>query len=182
MWVLGIETTTPSGSVALLHLPTAEAVPEVIAELPLEARNYAASLFSTTERALTIAGITLAQVDLFAVADGPGSFTGERVGLTAVKAWIEVLGKPAVNISTLRAIGGPVALMDAGRGDVYYGRYPPGDEGLAPASDFTGNNVRRQSGLLAAQVARLGLADFTSGRALGPLQLDARYLQRPAIS
>lgn len=181
MWVLGVETTTPSGSVALLRAE-ADGDEEVVAELPLEARNYAASLFAATEAALAQAAIGLADVDLFAVADGPGSFTGERVGLTAVKGWIEALGKPAVNVSTLRAIGGPLAVLDAGRGEVYYGRYPENEEGLAPAERFAHEDARRQSGLLAAQVARLGLADHRAGRSAGALELDARYLQRPGIS
>ena len=44
------------------------------------------------------------QIDVFAVASGPGSFTGLRVGLTAVKAWAEVYGKPIAAVSGLEAI------------------------------------------------------------------------------
>ena len=44
------------------------------------------------------------QIDVFAVASGPGSFTGLRVGLTAVKAWAEIHGKPIAAISGLEAI------------------------------------------------------------------------------
>ena len=44
------------------------------------------------------------QIDVFAVAAGPGSFTGLRVGLTAVKAWAEVHGKPIAAVSGLEAI------------------------------------------------------------------------------
>ncbi len=50
------------------------------------------------------ANFTMDQVDVFAVASGPGSFTGLRVGLTAVKAWAEVHGKPIAAISGLEAI------------------------------------------------------------------------------
>ena len=93
------------------------------------------------------------QVDAFAVAAGPGSFTGLRVGLTAVKAWAEVYGKPVAPISGLEAIAAesllgeaPVAsgvhfiapFLDARRGQVYgaiYRRISGDPMGLALDSD-----------------------------------------------
>ena len=67
----------------------------------------------------------LEEIDCFAAASGPGSFTGVRVGLAAVKGLAEALGKPAVGISNLRALSlfGKAALravvLDARRGEVY---------------------------------------------------------------
>ncbi len=93
------------------------------------------------------------QIDVFAVAAGPGSFTGLRVGLTAVKAWAEVYGKPIAPISGLEAIAaesllveGPGAssapfiapFLDARRGQVYgaiYRRISGDHMGLALAGD-----------------------------------------------
>ncbi len=71
------------------------------------------------------------EFDLFAVAAGPGSFTGLRVGLTAVKGWAEVYGKPIAAISGLEAIAAQsrspdsllIAAADARRGQIYCGRY-----------------------------------------------------------
>ena len=69
----------------------------------------------------------MAAVDGYAVASGPGSFTGLRVGLTTVKAWCEVHGKPVAAVSRLEALavqakeGAPyvAAFTDAQRGQVF---------------------------------------------------------------
>jgi len=64
------------------------------------------------------------------VASGPGSFTGLRVGLAAVKGLAEILGKPIVAVSRLEVVarsgkrqGKVIAALDAGRNDVYLGEY-----------------------------------------------------------
>ena len=87
--------------------------------------------------------LNLGEFDLFAVAVGPGSFTGLRVGLAAAKGWAEVYGKPIAAISGLEAIAIQsrslnsilIATTDAHRGQVYCGRYrrtgAHGDESLA---------------------------------------------------
>ena len=59
------------------------------------------------------------QIDLYAVAAGPGSFTGLRVGLTAVKAWAEVYGKPITPVSGLEAIASEALLAENGRGPTH---------------------------------------------------------------
>ena len=67
------------------------------------------------------------KIELFAVAAGPGSFTGLRVGLTAVKAWAEVYCKPIAAVSALEAVALQatsgarmiVPVLDARRGQVY---------------------------------------------------------------
>ena len=46
------------------------------------------------------------EVDLYAVSAGPGSFTGVRIGLTTVKAWGEVFGKPIAAVSRLEVLAG----------------------------------------------------------------------------
>jgi tRNA threonylcarbamoyladenosine biosynthesis protein TsaB len=67
---------------------------------------------------------------VFAVASGPGSFTGLRVGLAAIKALAEVLQKPIAAVSLLEAVsraaekkGEVFAALDAGRGEVYVAEY-----------------------------------------------------------
>jgi tRNA threonylcarbamoyladenosine biosynthesis protein TsaB len=75
-------------------------------------------------------GITKPQIDAFAVVSGPGSFTGLRVGLAAIKALAEILKKPIATVSMLEATalaakaeGRVTAVLDAGRGEVYAGVY-----------------------------------------------------------
>jgi tRNA threonylcarbamoyladenosine biosynthesis protein TsaB len=75
--------------------------------------------------------LSLREFDLFAVVAGPGSFTGLRVGLAAVKGWAEVYGTPIAAISGLEAIAAQsrssdsllIAATDARRGQIYCGRY-----------------------------------------------------------
>lgn len=92
-----------------------------------ERTDYSEWLIPAVEEVLRIAGTRMAVADLFAVATGPGSFTGVRVGLTAVKAWCEVYGKPVVGVSRLEAMarlvtaeaGMVAASYDAQRGQLF---------------------------------------------------------------
>ena len=76
-------------------------------------------------------GLEMANVDGYAVAAGPGSFTGVRVGLTTVKAWAEVYGKRIAAVSRLEAIATQgvgessyaAASVDAHRGQVFGATY-----------------------------------------------------------
>jgi tRNA threonylcarbamoyladenosine biosynthesis protein TsaB len=93
--------------------------------------DYSSWLLPAVENCLGEAGITLKSVDLLAAATGPGSFTGLRVGLTTVKAWAELYGKPIVGVSRLevlaRCAGGEpgfvAASFDAQRGQAFGGLY-----------------------------------------------------------
>jgi tRNA threonylcarbamoyladenosine biosynthesis protein TsaB len=88
-------------------------------------------------------GLRLEQMELFAVAAGPGSFTGLRVGLTAVKGWAEVYHRRIAAVSGLEAVAfqakarepllAPV--IDARRGQIYAGLYERRGEGLVQQGD-----------------------------------------------
>lgn len=129
MLILAIDTSTRAGSVAFLRDRQVLAVVSGLEETP-----YANRLFRDIAVLQSRAQFVLEQIDIFAVAAGPGSFTGLRVGLTAVKAWAEVHGKPIAAISGLEAIatqakvlqslprveGGIIApFLDARRGQVF---------------------------------------------------------------
>ena len=69
-------------------------------------------------------------IDALSWSSGPGSFTGLRVGLAAIKALAEILAKPIVPVSLLEVVavasgreGKIEAVLEAGRGDVYAGQY-----------------------------------------------------------
>lgn len=92
--------------------------------------TYSSRMFRQLAFLLAELQLTSDSFDLFAVNAGPGSFTGLRVGLTAAKGWAEVYGKPVVPVSGLQAIadqwcgeGLVVPLLDARRGEVYFGLY-----------------------------------------------------------
>ena len=105
--------------------------------------NYSSRMFRHLEFLLNDLSLKLEQFDLFAVSAGPGSFTGLRVGLTAAKGWAEVYRKPVVGVSALEAVAiqcramtaAVVPVLDARRGQVYFGVYRRGGAGLRLAGD-----------------------------------------------
>lgn len=100
----------------------------VLSLTPHETKGeYSSWLLPAVNEALKKAGLSMKDVDGYAAAAGPGSFTGVRVGLTTVKAWAEVYGKPVAAISRLEGIAAQVAdpsnyiaaFVDAQRGQVF---------------------------------------------------------------
>jgi tRNA threonylcarbamoyladenosine biosynthesis protein TsaB len=129
MLLLATDTSGKQGSIALTECRAGEncAVIEVV---PLAGGTFSAQLIPQIAALLEAHGHGKSDVDAFAVANGPGSFTGLRVGLAAIKALAEVLQKPIAAISLLEAVacsgvahGRVLAALDAGRGDVYVGDY-----------------------------------------------------------
>ena len=152
MLLLAVDTSTRAGSVAVLRDGVLLGVRESRSTQP-----HASGLFVDLQGLLDELRIPIATFDLFAVAAGPGSFTGLRIGLTAVKAWSEAFGRPAVSVSSLEAIGVQIrdlpaggalaAVQDARRGQVFGRVYectgtmlgslaPLGEEVLLPAAEF----------------------------------------------
>ncbi len=82
-------------------------------------------LFQTVEQLLARHGVDVNSLEGFAAASGPGSFTGVRVGLSAVKGLAEATGKKVVAVSNLRALASfgsaplRAAVIDARRGEIY---------------------------------------------------------------
>ena len=139
MLILALDTSTRAGSIALVRDS------EVLAEISArEETPYSTRLFRDLELLQSRAQFRMNQVDVFAVAAGPGSFTGLRVGLTAVKGWAEVYGKPIAAISGLEAIAAQASaphdprhdmispFLDARRGHVFGSTYRrgPGHQGV----------------------------------------------------
>jgi tRNA threonylcarbamoyladenosine biosynthesis protein TsaB len=128
--LLAIDTCDSRGSVALLR--DSEVLQSVVHET---AEDYSSWLLPSAERVLRAAGLKLQDVDVFAPASGPGSFTGLRVGLTAVKAWCEVYGKPAAPVARLEALAIQAngsepyvaAFLDAQREQVFWALFRGAD-------------------------------------------------------
>jgi tRNA threonylcarbamoyladenosine biosynthesis protein TsaB len=143
MLLLAIDTSGKQGSIALARAGEAVAEGgdfEVIEIAPLAGGTFSAQLVPQVAVLLSSNGYTKDAVGGFAVVSGPGSFTGLRIGLAAVKALAEVLGKPIAAVSLLEvcvftsgAQGKIMAALDAGRGDVYVGEYEiPDTPGQVP--------------------------------------------------
>jgi tRNA threonylcarbamoyladenosine biosynthesis protein TsaB len=122
--VLAIDTTGEVGSIALAG--ERGLIEEVMLDSP---DGFAHVLFDEIKRLLERHGLDVSQMDAFASASGPGSFTGVRVGLTAVKGLAEATGRKVIAVSNLQALAwygsGPLraAVLDARRGEVYGGVY-----------------------------------------------------------
>lgn len=134
MLIVAIDTSGRSGSVALCRRDANSF--DVLELCTLEGGTYSARLMPSIADLLIRSHITKSQVDGLVVVDGPGSFTGLRVGLSTVKALCEVLGKPLAAVSMLEALAvtygheseAVQAVLDAGRGEVYVGEYQVGKE------------------------------------------------------
>lgn len=123
MLILALDTTTRAGSVAVVRDD------RVLALLPGdESRTHGERLPSEIALALDRAGVSREQIDLLAVAAGPGGFTGLRIGLAAVQGLAMTLNKPVAGVSALAALAAQVTnadgaliapWMDAQRGDVF---------------------------------------------------------------
>jgi tRNA threonylcarbamoyladenosine biosynthesis protein TsaB len=128
MLLLATDTSGKQGSIALAQCVNNECVPLDV--VPLTGGTFSAQLVPQIAALLEKHGFTKRDIGAFAVASGPGSFTGLRVGLAAIKALAEVLERPIAAVSLLEAIahsalseGRMLAALDAGRSEVYLGEY-----------------------------------------------------------
>ena len=174
MLFLSVDTSGRQGSIALVRADAAVAgvasggvaspvdyrVIEVVA---LAGGMFSAQLVPQVAELLVRHGFGKGDIDAFIVASGPGSFTGLRVGLAAVKALAEVLQKPIAAVSLLEAValfsgdqGRVAAALDAGRSDVYWGEYEIAGSSAQMISEQI---LSREQFLLAAKSARVFSSD-----------------------
>lgn len=195
--VVALDTTSEHGSIALIE--DGAAVEEVELHAP---DGFGHILFPELDRLMARHGWRYGDVAGFAAAAGPGSFTGVRIGLSAVKGLAEAAGSRAAAVSTLRAIASfgtaqrRAAVIDARRGEIYGAVYnaqlvPLGDEVvcpldrwlaslphnveiLTPAPELIAERpVTRTPRALAAAVGRLAIEQLAD-----PAALDANYVRR----
>jgi tRNA threonylcarbamoyladenosine biosynthesis protein TsaB len=187
---------------------------EVIEVAFLAGGMFSAQLVPQIAALLTRHRLSKTDIDAFIVVSGPGSFTGLRVGLAAVKALAEILKKPIVAVSLLEVVavacrtqGKVVAVLDAGRGDVYFGSYEiacetvrvrqeqllskaefasQAREAMVVTPDITLAATAREASLSvlmvdppgAEMIAGFGLRKLHAGETVSPEQLDANYMRR----
>jgi len=143
MLILSLDTTSEMGGVAIFRDH------ECLAESPHgSGGNYSVALFAGLDSILQAANIGIKEIDLFAAANGPGSFTGIRTGLAAVLGWSKACGRAARGVSVLHALAEEAApssecaipILDARRKEFYtalFSRIPPaGETRLAAAPLF----------------------------------------------
>ena len=167
--LLLVDTCGSAGSVALADCDEAGEVAVLAAEV-LPGRSASERLVPVVRQMLARHGWRLAELAAIAVARGPGSFTGVRVGLSAVKGWSEASGVPLIALSRLEVLavqGGDStahvwAILDAGRGEFYGGEY--GEGRCVRELLLTGEELRR-----AAEGARIVVCEMKVAEVLEDL-------------
>jgi tRNA threonylcarbamoyladenosine biosynthesis protein TsaB len=204
MLTLAVDTASEIGSIALAEDE------RILGQVRLESPGgFGQTLFGELEALLARCQVPLADVDLYAAGCGPGSFTGVRIGLAAVKGLAEVSAKPAMGISNLAALAacGSGALrapvIDARRGEVFAAVFDAAGAEVIPAAvlplrDFTVQVAERpvewittgfETGMpatvvspeLAGVMAKLARERLRSGGACDPAAIEAEYVRRPDI-
>ncbi|MBM3760543.1 MAG: tRNA (adenosine(37)-N6)-threonylcarbamoyltransferase complex dimerization subunit type 1 TsaB [Acidobacteria bacterium] len=188
--ILAIDTTHEIGSIALVDRGI------VLKQVELGGQDgFGHLLFE----ALRLLDVPLNEVDGFAAARGPGTFTGVRIGLTAVKGLAEAMGKPAYGVSNLDALlryktkPTAVPLYDARRGDVY-ARLLNGEEVVTPLAEvralvgeevewvsfapIEGLEVTPAPKVIAGAIGLIAEERWNSGDRPDPAALDANYVRR----
>jgi tRNA threonylcarbamoyladenosine biosynthesis protein TsaB len=224
MLLLVIDTSGKNGTIALARTCDLDSQaakqsngvrdPEVIEIVPLAGGTFSAQLVPQIAALLQKHGFSKADIDAFVGVSGPGSFTGLRVGLAAIKALAEILQKPIVPVSLLQIVatasridGKVVAVLDAGRSEVFFGYYDiagdsvqvqreellslaeffsaaraatviTSDPALLAAAQGAGLAVRAVEPLDAAMIARFGWKKLQAGETVSPEQLEANYMRR----
>jgi tRNA threonylcarbamoyladenosine biosynthesis protein TsaB len=207
--LVAVDTSGRDGSLALARLPEQDDGELVILDVAaLAGGTFSAQLIPQLAELLKRHEFSKDDIGGFAVASGPGSFTGLRVGLAAVKGLAEVLGTPIVVVSLLEALanGRPglmLAALDAGRNELYVGEYKQGvsvsEERLAGRIEFVESAelkvvttdarlaetlaTRNKLSVLvehpgSAGVARLGWRKLRGGERVAPEELEANYIRR----
>jgi tRNA threonylcarbamoyladenosine biosynthesis protein TsaB len=130
MIFLVTDTSGKNGCVALARANSGNDSVDLMEESPLLGGTFSAQLIPQISSLLAKHQLDKGKIDAFIVVSGPGSFTGLRVGLAAIKALAEILHKPIVPVSLLEVVasageakGKVLAALDAGRAEVYVGEY-----------------------------------------------------------
>jgi tRNA threonylcarbamoyladenosine biosynthesis protein TsaB len=189
--LLAIDTTSEWGSLALAEHD------RVVEEVALRSPDgYAHVMFAEIERLLVRHNLKITDIEGFAAAAGPGSFTGVRVGLTAAKGLAEATGRKVVAVSNLQALAwfGTKSLrapvIDARRGEIFGAVYDAdlrlvSDEVVMKYEDWLRTLpgdveviTQQPPRELAGAVARIAARQFEAGLGRDPAEIDANYVRR----
>lgn len=120
-------------------------------------KKHSEKLMPAIDHMLADAGLAIQDMDAFGIVNGPGSFTGLRIGMATVKGFAQALGKPVVPVSTLEALaynlpyadGIICPILDAQRAQVYTGLYRYNEEeGLCAELEDAVMDVEELTGIL----------------------------------
>ncbi|MCU1285497.1 MAG: peptidase glycoprotease [Acidobacteriales bacterium] len=172
MLILAIDTSHKNGSVCLARGDGKSF--ELIEVAMVDGGTFSAQLVPVISKLLANNSFTKKDVQGVAAAVGPGSFTGLRIGLSAVKGLAEVLRVPIAAVSVLEAIASTatkagegqrvIAAMDAGRAELYVGEYQGGEriaEFLCTRSEFVAQ-LRKRAAEIAVVTPEAAVAELAN--------------------
>ena len=180
MLIIAIDTSGKHGSVALCRGDGSHF--EVLGLTEIAGGTYSARLIPCIDELLHVAKIDKSQVEGFVVVDGPGSFTGLRVGLSTAKGLCEALERPLATVSMLEALaftyGEPgeavTTVLDAGRGEVYVAEYEvSGTHAVLRQQAIAKLNEILAPGRTPNSQTVTTLAKIDGARIVAPLRADA---------
>jgi len=169
--LLLMDTCGAEGSIALVELLVANQGSPVVETVELGGRVASERLIPELRRLMTGWGWRVGDLAAVGVVAGPGSFTGVRVGVAAAKGLCEAGAAPLVMVSRLAILaakagtgaGRMQALLDAGRGEFFYGRFEDGEAPLEALMMREAVLAARADGgrlVVCEEAARLAFAEF----------------------
>jgi tRNA threonylcarbamoyladenosine biosynthesis protein TsaB len=183
MLLLAADTSGKHGSIALAR-GNADGSCDVLEVVSLAGGNFSAQLIPQVAALLSKHGFHKQDLAGFAAVSGPGSFTGLRVGLAAIKALGEATGKPIATVSLLELValagggsGRVLAALEAGRGEVYVGRYDVAGDRASMVSEKL---ITRTALAEAAPDERVVTPDMSVAEALKALGVKTVTIEPPA--
>ena len=204
MLLLAIDTSGRQGGIALAR---GEDRVEIVESTPIQGGTFSAELIPQIADLLAKYSYSAKNLQALVAVTGPGSFTGLRVGLTAVKALAEVLGIPIATVTSLEILlaaaadaDSAMAVLDAGRGELYVATQTNGkrEESLLTAAEAAAIASSRSLRVVAAEAsvaskfpksdliqycstevaARLGFDKLRARDTVDVLALDANYIRK----
>lgn len=143
MKILSIET---AGSVCAVALTEDDKL--IKEEIIDDGNTHSVKLMPLVDKLLTQTNTKISDIDLFACDIGPGSFTGIRIGVSSIKAFLDVTGKKAIGITSLETVAYNVeteeivcSLIDAKNENVYYGFFEKEDGIYKNIDDLGFDNI-----------------------------------------
>jgi tRNA threonylcarbamoyladenosine biosynthesis protein TsaB len=174
MLILAIDTSGQSGGITLAEADGGSF--RLVESAAIAGGTFSAQLIPTLAALLKKHGYGVKDLGGFAAASGPGSFTGLRVGLSAIKGLAETLHKPIATVSVLEALasladgaGKIAAAMDAGRKEVFLGLYEARGENSDRTWTMQREELLTQQDFLASLGTERPAAIITSDAALAEL-------------
>ena len=184
MTILGIDTCDKTAAAAIMRDG------EVLAEAAfMTGRTHSQVILPLAKRCLSDAGLTLNDMDAFAAITGPGSYTGLRIGISAVQGICYALGKPCIGVSALEALAANVPVMPQttvftimhARQDLYYFAEYANDKTITEPCIMNSSDITRYMSCRSANVIPIGDTDGIELTA-NCIALPKVYSRRTAVS